>query len=66
MQQSRLREHGLSPLITESTKPRDQYQKANEMFRLINNGKTEDEEASQALEKLDDQLADPGFKPSSV
>lgn len=36
------------------------------MFRLINNGKTENKEVSQALEKSDDQLTDPGLKPSSV
>lgn len=56
----------MHPLIKENRKPRDQYQEANEMFRLINNGKTEEEEVIQALKKSNSQLADPGFQPSSV
>lgn len=50
----------------ENKKPRDEYQEANKMFKLINNGKTENKEVNQALEKSDDQFTDPGLKPSSV
>lgn len=36
------------------------------MFRLINNDKTENKEVSHILEKTDDQLTNPGLKPSSI
>lgn len=54
----------MHPLIKENKKPR-RLISGNQQNAEANNEKME-EEGSQALEKLDNQLADPGLKSSSV